>query len=125
MKAKKILIAEDSAVVQNIVRRILQAQQFEIDTARDGQEVLQKIETNDYAAILMDINMPKMNGLDCAQRIRAHQDPKRANIPIIAITGNPDNYSLDDFQRMGINDLVEKPINFDLLTQKLLRICNV
>ncbi len=122
MSNKKILIAEDSAVVQNIMRRILQAQQFDIDTARNGQEVLQKIGATSYKAILMDINMPKMNGIECAKAIRQLPDSDKANVPIIAITGNPDNYSLEEFQSFGINDLVEKPINFDLLTQKLFSI---
>lgn len=122
MSKKKILIAEDSTVVQNVVRRILQSQDFEIDAAKNGQEVLKKLAENDYQAILMDINMPRMNGIECTRQIRSLPDPAKSSTPVIAITGNPDNYSLEDFQEMGMNDLVEKPINFDRLTQKLLQL---
>lgn len=122
MSTSKILIAEDSAVVQNIVRRILQAQHFEIDLARNGQEVLDKMKQAPYRAILMDINMPRMNGIECAKAIRALPDTQKAATPIIAITGNPDNYSVEQFRALGIDDLVEKPINFDDLTNKLFKL---
>lgn len=113
--AKKVLIAEDSSVIQNLTRKILQLQNYSIDSAKNGKQVLQKLEKEYFDVILMDINMPTMDGIECAREIRAMPDEKKANIPIIAITGNARNYTLEDFQNVGINEYVPKPLNFDTL----------
>lgn len=116
---KKILIAEDSSVIQNIATRVLSFQRFEIDSAKDGKQVMTKVAKENYDMILMDINMPKMDGMECSRQIRALEDEQKAKIPIIAITGNAKNYSMEDFQAVGINDFMPKPIDFDLLVQKV------
>ena len=69
----------------------------------------------DYDIILMDINMPKMDGMECTKAIRALDDKAKAQIPIVAITGNAKNYTEIDFEEVGINEYLEKPINFDEL----------
>lgn len=115
MDKKKILIAEDSSVIQNISRRVLEFQNFEIISAKDGKEVLKKMDKENFDAILMDINMPKMDGMECARQIRAMDDESKSKIPIIAITGNAKNYSMEDFKAAGIDDYLPKPINFDSL----------
>mgnify|MGYP001073359669 CR=1 FL=1 len=112
---KKVLIAEDSSVIQNLTRKILQLQNYGIDSAKNGKQVLQKLENEYFDVILMDINMPTMDGIECAREIRALPDEKKANIPIIAITGNARNYTLDDFKNVGINEYIPKPLNFDNL----------
>lgn len=119
MGSKKILIAEDSSVIQNITRKVLQFQNYEIETAKDGLQVLEAMAMEDFDAILMDINMPKMDGMECAKKIRAMSDPKKSKIPIIAITGNARNYTSKDFDAVGINDYMQKPVNFDDLVEKL------
>ncbi|NJL13036.1 MAG: response regulator [Microscillaceae bacterium] len=115
MSNKKVLIAEDSSVIQNIAKRVLEFQNYEIDSAKNGKEVLKKLEKTTYDVILMDINMPQMDGMECARQIRALGDAKKSQIPIIAITGNAQNYSLEDFKEAGINDYLPKPIDFDNL----------
>jgi two-component system, cell cycle response regulator DivK len=112
----KVLIAEDSSVIQNIARKVLEFQNFEIATAKNGKEVLQKLEKETFAVILMDINMPQMDGMECSRQIRALPDEK-AQIPIIAITGNAKNYSEEDFKEAGINHYLPKPIDFDALVE--------
>ncbi len=112
---KKILIAEDSSVILNLTKKILMQQRYEIDAAKDGEEVLRKLETTNYDLILMDINIPKMDGMECAKRIRALEDKSKSSTPIFAITGNAKNYSADDFSAVGINEFLQKPINFDQL----------
>lgn len=114
-EGKKVLIAEDSSVIQNLTRKILQLQNYQIDSAKNGKQVLQKLENEYFDVILMDINMPTMDGIECAREIRALPDEKKANIPIIAITGNARNYTLEDFKSVGINEYVPKPLNFDNL----------
>ncbi|MDW7693430.1 response regulator [Flammeovirgaceae bacterium SG7u.111] len=115
MGNKKILVAEDSSVIQNITKRVLQFQNYQIVSVKNGKQVLDKIEKDTYAAILLDINMPVMDGMECAKAIRSNASPAIANIPIIAITGNAKNYSMEDFKAVGINEYIPKPLDFDKL----------
>ena len=117
MELKKVLIAEDSSVIQNLTRRILQIQNYQIHSAKNGLKVLDMLEKEDFDIILMDINMPLMDGMECAQKIRELGNTKKAQIPIVAITGNAKNYSMEDFNSVGINDYLQKPLNFDALVE--------
>jgi CheY-like chemotaxis protein len=114
---KKILIAEDSSVIQNIAAKVLSFRQYSITPAKNGKEVLKKLENEYFDVILMDINMPQMDGMECARQIRALSDEKKAAIPIVAITGNAKNYSMEDFKEAGIHEYVPKPIDFDRLVE--------
>ena len=116
---KKVLIAEDSSVIQNLTRKILQMQNFDIHVAKNGEQVLQMLAKEDFDIILMDINMPVMDGMECARNIRDLDDTKKSGIPIIAITGNAKNFSMEDFRSAGINDFIPKPLNFDELVTKV------
>jgi two-component system, cell cycle response regulator DivK len=113
----KVLIAEDSSVIQNLTKKILQMQNYEISAVKNGKQVLEYMENNNCDVILMDINMPVMDGMECTQNIRALSNEEKANTPIIAITGNAKNYSEDDFKNAGINAYLQKPLNFDQLVE--------
>jgi two-component system cell cycle response regulator DivK len=115
---KKVLIAEDSSVIQNLAKKILQFQNYDITAVKNGQQVLDKLNAENYDVIVMDINMPVMDGMQCAEQIRGRNDEK-ANTPIIAISGNAKNYSQEDFDRVGINEYLPKPLNFDELVEKV------
>jgi len=117
MSNKKVLVAEDSSVIQNLTKRILQFQNFEITSVRDGEQVLDKLKDEDFDIILMDINMPVMDGMVCSEKVRALEDSEKSQIPIVAITGNAKNYSMEDFHNVGINDFLQKPLNFDELVE--------
>lgn len=114
---KKVLVAEDSSVIQNLTKRILQFQNFDITSVRDGQEVIDAVQQENYDVILMDINMPKMNGMECSRAIRDMKDQQKAKVPIIAISGNAMNYTEEDFTNAGINEFIQKPIDFDQLVE--------
>ncbi len=114
---KKVIIAEDSSVIQNLTRKILQIQNYDITSVKNGVEVLNEINNDTFDLILMDINMPKMDGMDCAREIRKLDDQQKSQIPIIAITGNAKNYSMADFNDAGINEFIPKPLNFDVLVE--------
>ncbi len=114
---KKILIAEDSSVIQNLARKIFQQLEYSITSVKNGQEVIEKISSDNYDVILMDLNMPLMNGMESSKKIREIQDPSKSQIPIIAITGNAKNYSPQEFKDAGINEYLQKPLNFDLLVE--------
>ncbi|MGI9545233.1 MAG: response regulator [Cyclobacteriaceae bacterium] len=115
--AKKVLVAEDSSVIQNLTKKILEMQNYEISSVKNGKKVLEILDDQDFDIILMDINMPVMDGMQCAKSVRALTDEHKSQIPIIAITGNAQNYSMDDFKQAGINDYLPKPLNFDNLVE--------
>jgi len=115
MATKRVLVAEDSSVIQNLTKKILQFQNFDIAVVKNGKQVLEILEKEDFDVILLDINMPLMDGMECAKQVRALKDNKKANIPIIAITGNAKNYTLEEFKGAGINEYLQKPLNFDSL----------
>ena len=119
--SKKVLIAEDSSVIQNLTRKILEQQEYEIDSAKNGKEVISKMESVDFDLILMDINMPYIDGMECSKQIRSMEDPKKSKIPIIAITGNARNYTIDEFKAAGINEYLQKPLDFDKLVTLVLK----
>ena len=115
--SKTILIAEDSSVILNLTRKILELQKYKIVLAKNGGEVLKQLESNSVDCVLMDINIPVKDGMQCTREIRAHADPKINSLPIIAITGNANNYSMDQFREAGVTDYLPKPLDFDALVR--------
>ncbi len=116
---KKVLIAEDSSVIQNLAKKILEFQNFEIHSVKNGQQVLDALEKEDFDILLLDINMPVMDGMECAKAVRGLKDEKKAKLPMIAITGNARNYSMEDFKEAGFDDMLAKPLNFDALVAQV------
>ena len=114
-ESKKVLVAEDSSVIINLTKNVLLFENFQITAVKNGQQVLNKLENENFDLILMDINMPVMDGIACTQAIRKLSDPAKSGVPIVAITGNYKNYTLDDFKKAGLDDYVQKPLDYDLL----------
>lgn len=119
---KQVLVAEDSSVIQNITKKVLQFQNYQITAVKNGLQVLEILEKETFDIILMDINMPGMDGMECARQIRKLDDNKKSVIPIVAITGNAKNYTLEDFREAGINEYLQKPLNFDALVETVKRL---
>lgn len=111
----KVLIAEDSSVIQNLVKKILEFQNFEITAVKNGEQVLQLLQKEHFDIILLDINMPVMDGMESVKAIRALTDKDKAKVPVVAITGNARNYSEEEFKEAGFNEVLMKPLNFDKL----------
>lgn len=111
----KVLIAEDSSVIQNLVKKILEFQNFEITAVKNGEQVLQLLQKEHFDIILLDINMPVMDGMESVKAIRALADKDKAKVPVVAITGNARNYSEEEFKEAGFNEVLMKPLNFDKL----------
>ena len=117
MSQKRVLIAEDSSVIQNLARKILEFQNYEITAVKNGEQVMQIVDKEDFDIVLLDINMPIMDGMECVKAIRALGDKKKASLPVVAITGNAKNYSEEEFKAAGFNDVLVKPLNFDRLVE--------
>ncbi len=111
----RVLIAEDSSVIQNLVKKILEFQNFEITAVKNGEQVLQMLQKDHFDIILLDINMPVMDGMESVKAIRALADKEKAGVPVVAITGNARNYSEEEFKEAGFNEVLMKPLNFDKL----------
>ncbi len=116
---KNVLVVEDSQVIQNITKHVLEFYKHNVVTAMDGKEALEKIEKQDFDIALMDIAMPNMNGIECIKRIREMKDKKKSEMPIIAVTGNAEFYTPLEFKKAGFTDFIEKPINFDGMSKIL------
>ena len=72
----RVLIAEDSSVIQNLVKKILEFQNFEITAVKNGEQVVQLLEKENFDIVLLDINMPIMDGMECVKAIRAMSVPE-------------------------------------------------
>ncbi|GAB3835749.1 response regulator [Hymenobacter sp. 15J16-1T3B] len=115
--SKTILIAEDSSVILNLTKKILELQKYRIVSAKNGGEVMKQLEAQPIDCILLDINIPVKDGMTVAREIRQSTNDKIRQVPIIAITGNANNYSMDDFREAGVTDYLPKPLDFDALVR--------
>jgi signal transduction histidine kinase/CheY-like chemotaxis protein len=122
---KRILLAEDNDLNAEIAIDILAEAGFTVDRAEDGQicvEMLNKAADNFYDVILMDIQMPHMNGYEATRTIRLLDNPVKANIPIIAMTANAFEEDKREAYHSGMNGHLAKPINVRELMRMLMRI---
>lgn len=113
--SKKILVGEDSSVILNLTRSILSFEQYQMKAAKNGKQVLDMLEKEDFDLILMDLNMPVLDGATCTKMIRELDDETKSKLPIIAITGNMNNYTMDEFRKLGFDDFIQKPLDYDKL----------
>ena len=114
----KILLTEDNDLNAEIATELLREEGCTVDRAKDGVEcvdLLEKASNGTYRLILMDIQMPVMNGYDAAKKIRRMDDPQKAGIPIIAMTANAFSEDRQAALDAGMNDHVSKPINMNIL----------
>ena len=118
----RILLTEDNDLNAEIATELLQEEGCTVDRAKDGVEcvdMLEKAANGTYQLILMDVQMPVMNGYDAAKKIRRMDDPQKANIPIIAMTANAFSEDKQVALNAGMNDHVAKPINMSVLVPTL------
>jgi DNA-binding response OmpR family regulator len=116
MDRKKILLVDDSSTVLLMERMILSRSEFEVITAKDGVEGLEKARAERPDLILMDVVMPRMDGFEACRRLR--QEPDINRIPIIMVTTRGELASMEAGFASGCSDYVTKPINgSELLTK--------
>ncbi|MCB0310433.1 MAG: response regulator, partial [Bdellovibrionales bacterium] len=111
-----ILLAEDNKVNQRLARTLLERAGHKISIVENGEQALEEVLSSDYDLVLMDIQMPIMDGLTAAKAIRALNDKKVSAIPIIALTAHAMRDEREYFIKEGMNDCVTKPFKLaDLL----------
>lgn len=122
LNGQRVLLVEDNVLNMEIAKSLLEMHQMEVDTAEDGAEALEKFQSmpeNYYLAILMDIRMPVMNGLDAARSIRGLLRKDAGAIPIIAMSANAFDEDKNQAFEAGMNGYLVKPVDVDKLFQTL------
>ena len=122
LRGTRILLTEDNDLNAEIATELLQEEGCTVDRAKDGVEcvdMLEKAADGTYQIILMDVQMPVMNGYDAARKIRRLDDAQKANIPIIAMTANAFSEDRQVALEAGMNDHIAKPIDMNILVPTL------
>ena len=112
----KVLVVEDIALNQLLMKTLLDDFGFERDIASNGKIAIEKLQNNTYDVILMDLQMPEMDGFEATDYIR---NTMKLNIPIIALTANVTSADLEKCKAVGMNDYISKPIEEKILYQKI------
>jgi len=115
----RILVAEDNAVSRELMREILEAFRCEVDEASDGPEALTRMEEVEPDLILLDINMPKLNGFAVLKRIR--ENPRLSGRPVLAVTAYAMREDRDKILQAGFDGYLAKPLDAKLLLAELRR----
>jgi len=120
-KGIKVLIVEDNPINQLLVIKVLQKKGFYTVVARNGKIAIEKYKTEDFDIILMDLQMPEMDGYEAARFIRS-MDSDKASIPIVAMTAHTIQGELEKCMAIGMNDYVSKPFSPEDLNAKIQRL---
>ena len=120
---KRLLVVEDNELNMEIATTILREAGFEVDTAENGRTAVEKVKASEgYDAVLMDIQMPEMDGYEATRRIRSLSDFKKAVTPIIAMTANAFEEDRRNAMDAGMNEHISKPIDIEKLMSLLKRV---
>jgi len=119
----RVLIAEDNAMNILLMKKLLGQWNITPHFVENGADAVSAIDTADFDVILMDIHMPVMDGYEATTQIRAHTDPRKANVHIIALTASVSSNVQEKMDKARLNDYVSKPFNPDVLKAKLESIC--
>ncbi len=117
----RILVAEDMPLNQLLIKIILEDFGFDVDIADNGKIAIEKLQENKYDLILMDLQMPELNGFEATEYIR---NKMNAQIPIIALTADVTTVDVGKCEVVGMNDYISKPIDEKLLYSKIIRFLN-
>lgn len=120
----RILLVEDNPINLFMMQTLLGKFQCRVDTAETGSEALERLATEDYKVVLLDIQLPDIGGVEVCRRIRSGEDGIRnPAIPVIALTAHAMNGDREKFLDAGMNDYLSKPINLTALIETLKKHC--
>lgn len=114
-----LLVVEDNTINQKVITELLKLSGIKVVIAENGQVALDKLKQQDFAAVLMDIQMPIMDGLEATRQIRLQ--PAFAHLPIIALTAGVTLEEQETYKAVGMNDFLPKPLDFKRLTETIKR----
>ena len=117
-RALRVLLAEDNKINQKLMQVLLGKAGYKVDIAENGHEAVAAIRQTDYDVVLMDVQMPELDGVEATKQIRALPPPK-SGIPIIALTAHAMSGAREHYLEAGMDDYISKPIQPDVLFAKL------
>jgi two-component system sensor histidine kinase/response regulator len=121
---KRVLLAEDNPVNQRVMLAFIKKLGYTVSLANDGNEALQKFESEGADIILMDCNMPDLDGLEATRRIRRMEEERGLTpTPIVAVTAHASGSSAAQCRAAGMNDHIAKPIMFEGLRTVMAKWC--
>ena len=112
---KKVLIAEDSSVILNLTRKVLEFSDYSISFAKNGQQVIDLLSKEPFDLLIVDIAMPVMDGMECVTKIREGEQGGDKRLPVIAISGNARNLTEVQYLAAGFDAYLGKPLDYDQL----------
>ncbi|WP_196140115.1 response regulator [Aliikangiella sp. G2MR2-5] len=120
VSSEKILVAEDDFANQRVATLFLKKLGYQVDIAENGQTAVSLASENTYALILMDCQMPVMDGFEATRKIRVEQGPNQ-QVPIIALTANVVCGINGECEKAGMNDILNKPVQLEQMKSMLER----
>ena len=117
-KGRHVLLVDDEQIVQFYVKRLLEKNGYEVTLAQDGEQAMAKLVQNEYDCVLMDVQMPVLDGVEATKKIRSSSANFR-NIPIIALTAYAMAGDREKFLEAGMNDYIAKPVDKEKLFEVL------
>jgi two-component system sensor histidine kinase/response regulator len=117
----RILIAEDNLVNQRVALYMLEKQGHQVVAVMNGEEALEALEKGNFELVLMDVQMPKMDGFKTTQSIRAKELGTGLHLPIIAMTAHAMKGDRERCLEVGMDDYISKPLNAKLLAETIVR----
>ncbi|WP_252724082.1 ATP-binding protein [Thalassospira sp. A40-3] len=120
--AWNLLLVEDIEINRILAQKLLEAQGHTITTAADGQIALDILAGTDFDAVLMDLHMPGVDGIEATRRIRLFDDPIKATTPVLALTADISNDNLEKFRESGFDAYCTKPLDVEAINGELARL---
>lgn len=124
LRQKSILLVEDMLLNQNLIKKIMNKWEVNLEIANNGIEALEKLKSSKYDLILMDIQMPEMDGYETTQHIRNSENEGVKNIPIVALTAHASSSEAEKCLNLGMNAYLAKPFKTELLKNQILNLLN-
>ncbi|MBO9698901.1 MAG: PAS domain-containing protein [Sporocytophaga sp.] len=121
-KPLKILLAEDTVLNQNLILKVFQKTKHSVDIANNGVEAVEKVKRNSYDIILMDVQMPLMDGCQATEEIRRLKDRVKRKVPIVALTAFVSKSEEERYRRKGMDAYITKPFDKEDLLQTIYRL---
>lgn len=120
--ALRMLVVDDNPISQKLTEGMLRHLGFDVDVVPSGAHALEALQRQNYALVLMDCQMPLLDGYETTRKLRSLGDGVLRDLPVIAMTNNSPDEDLDRCHAAGMNDILSKPINFLVLGEKI-KVC--
>ncbi|NLI23329.1 MAG: response regulator [Bacteroidales bacterium] len=123
MMPPRILVVDDLVMNRILLREILTELHYDFVLAENGKKAIECLESEPVDVILMDIEMPVMNGIETTRHIRSNLPPPASNVPIVALTAHNPRIFFEDFRDVGFDAILTKPYSIEKLREIILRFC--